>query len=213
MSLFTDIAEIIKPTPETITNGGLALVTLIVYAETGLFFCFWLPGDYLLFTAGLLVGVGSIKVTIWMLLAALIGAAIAGNYTGYLIGRFAGQSLENKPDSLFFKRRYIQNTRDAFEKYGGMALVVGRFLPIVRTFAPLLAGIVRMSQRQFFFYNITGAILWAGTLAGIGYWLGGEYGDAILAYLHYIIFGFIAFTSFTVVRTYLNLNKKRTTAE
>ncbi len=209
MTLLLDIFEYINPSPETITNGGLALITIIVFAETGLFFCFWLPGDYLLFTAGLLVGVGQIQVPIWVMLAALFGAAVSGNYTGFLIGRYAGQSLENRPDSFFFKRRYIQNTRDVFEKYGGLALIIGRFLPIVRSFAPLLAGIVRMGYRQFFFFNVVGALLWVGVLAGLGFWLGDMYGDTILKYLHYIIMGFIAFTSITVINTYLKLNKER----
>jgi membrane-associated protein len=209
MTLLLDIFEYINPSPETITNGGLALITIIVFAETGLFFCFWLPGDYLLFTAGLLVGVGQIQVPIWVMLAALFGAAVSGNYAGFLIGRYAGQSLENRPDTFFFKKRYIQNTRDVFEKYGGLALIIGRFLPIVRSFAPLLAGIVRMGYRQFFFFNVVGALLWIGVLAGLGYWLGDMWGDAILKYLHYIIMGFIAFTSITVINTYLKLNKER----
>lgn len=190
-----------------IASGGLALVALIVYAETGLFFCFWLPGDYLLFTAGVLVGTGQIDVGIGTLMGTLLAAAVAGNYTGFLFGRYMGTSLENRKDSLFFKKEYIENTRAAFDKYGGMALVVGRFLPIVRTFAPILAGVVRTSHRQFFFYNIAGAILWAGLLPGIGYWLGKEYGETIMKLLPWIIGGFIAFTTFTVVRTYMGFSK------
>lgn len=207
MSIISDLYQYINPSPEMIASGGLALVALIVYAETGLFFCFWLPGDYLLFTAGVLVGTGGIDVGIGTLMATLLAAAVAGNYTGFFFGRYMGTSLENRKDSLFFKKQYIENTRQAFDKYGGMALVVGRFLPIVRTFAPILAGVVRMSQRQFFFYNILGAILWAGLLPGIGYWLGVEYGEQIMKLLPYIIAGFILFTTITVIRTYLGFNK------
>lgn len=192
---------------EIVTKGGLILITLIVYAETGLFFCFFLPGDYLLFTAGMFCGLGIIKVSVVILILCIGAAAIAGNYTGYFFGKYLGSSLMNRKENFFFKKRYLENTEKIFVRYGGNALIIGRFLPVIRTFAPILAGISRMRASVFALYNITGALLWVLTLCLLGYFLGKEY-PQILNYVEYIILAFILLTSAAVINSFIKLRKE-----
>jgi len=188
-----------------ITVGGFALIVLTVYAETGLFFCFFLPGDYLLFAAGLFAAPMQSKtgalldVNIAVLCASLIAAAILGNYTGYFMGKYLGHNLENRKESFFFKKKFIDNTRAVFDKYGGRALIIGRFLPVVRTFAPILAGIIKMELGVFAFYNSVGAALWVCILCLSGYYLGEAFGEQMFKYLPLIIGGFLAFTTGSLV--------------
>jgi membrane-associated protein len=193
---------------DIITKGGLALVTLIVFAETGIFFCFFLPGDYLLFTAGMFCGLRILDVPIPVLILCLSAAAIAGNYTGYFFGKYLGYRLMKRKESFFFKKQYITNTEEAFQRYGGNALIVGRFLPVIRTFAPILAGITKMNQTRFGIYNISGAILWVNILCLLGYFLGKEYPE-IVNYVEYIIIAFILVTSVAVYNSYRRLSKER----
>ncbi len=185
---------------EIIKIGGLVAVTLIVFAETGLFFCFWLPGDYLLFTAGVLAGTGTFPVSIFTLCFCLLAAAVLGNYTGYWFGSVLGHKLQNRPDTWYFKQAYLHNTRKVFDKYGGSALVLGRFLPVIRTFAPILAGIIHMKMATFAFFNILGAALWVILLCVGGFILGEIFHHEIEQYLPYIIIGFLSFTTVTLVR-------------
>jgi membrane-associated protein len=191
---------------EIISKGGLILVTLIVYAETGIFFCFFLPGDYLLFTAGMFCGLGIMNVPILLLLGCILLAAVAGNYTGYFFGKYLGISLMNRRENFFFKKQYLVNTEKAFAEYGGNALIIGRFLPVIRTFAPILSGITKMNHARFAVYNITGAVLWVLTLCLLGYFLGKEY-PQILNYVEYIIIAFILLTSAAVINSFLKLRK------
>lgn len=205
-----DVAKFIQfllNSEEIISKGGLILVTIIVYAETGLFFCFFLPGDYLLFTAGMFCGLGIINVPIYFLLFSLAVAAIAGNYTGYFFGKHLGQNLMNRKENFFFKKQYIVNTEKVFTKYGGNALIIGRFLPVIRTFAPILAGIIKMKPGRFAIFNISGAILWVLTLCLLGYFLGKQY-PGILDYVEYIILAFILVTSFAVINSILKIRKE-----
>jgi membrane-associated protein len=139
-----------------ISKGGFLLLLLVVFAETGLFFGFFLPGDYLLFMAGLLCASGIFDVNITLLIISLIMAGILGNYTGYYFGRRTGTMLLNKHDSFFFKKRYVVMAEQFYLKYGGMALILGRFFPIIRTFAPIFAGIVKVDVKKFSLYNIIG---------------------------------------------------------
>jgi len=194
---------------ELISKGGLLLVCIIVFAESGIFFCFFLPGDYLLFTAGMFCGLGFIKFPVIVLLASILGSAVAGNYTGYFFGKYLGQRLMNMKDGFFFKKSFLTNTEKAFQQYGGNALIVGRFLPMIRTFAPILAGISRMPHLRFAVYNIAGAALWVNSLCLIGYFLGKEY-PGIINYVEYIIVGFIILTSLAVGNSILKLRKKAT---
>ncbi|MEY9777506.1 membrane-associated protein [Arthrobacter sp. MW3 TE3886] len=148
------------------------LICGIIFAETGLLIGFFLPGDSMLFTAGLLVATGTIQVNIWVLTALIIVAAIIGNQVGYLIGSKAGPALFNKPDSKLFKRENVESAHAFFEKHGGKALILARFVPIIRTFVPVIVGVAQMSKRKFFTYNVIGAVLWGGGVTLLGYLLG-----------------------------------------
>ncbi len=148
------------------------LVCGIIFAETGLLIGFFLPGDSLLFTAGLLVATETIKFNIWAFAALIIVAAIVGNQTGYLIGSKAGPAIFNKPDSKLFKRENVEKAHAFFEKHGGKALILARFVPIIRTFVPVIVGVAQMSKPKFFLFNVIGAFLWGGGVTLLGYLLG-----------------------------------------
>jgi membrane-associated protein len=164
MSIFhIDIIELVRIT------GYLGLFA-IIFSESGVFFGFFLPGGSLLFTAGLLASQGLFNIY-WLVLI-VASAAILGDSTGYWFGNKVGEKIFTKEDSLFFNKKYLEKTKEFYEKYGPMTVVVGRFVPIVRTFAPILAGVGKMSYRKFLSYNILGAFLWAVGLALLGFFLG-----------------------------------------
>jgi len=148
------------------------LVCGIVFAETGLLVGFFLPGDSMLFTAGLLVATGAIQFNLWALCAMIIVSAIIGNQMGYLIGAKAGPALFNKPDSRLFKRENVESAHAFFEKHGGKALILARFVPIIRSFVPVIVGVAKMDKRKFFLFNVIGATLWGGGVTLLGAWLG-----------------------------------------
>ncbi|MHC6221443.1 DedA family protein [Arthrobacter sp. MMS24-S77] len=148
------------------------LVCGIVFAETGLLVGFFLPGDSMLFTAGLLVATGAIQFNLWAMCAMIIVSAIIGNQMGYLIGAKAGPAIFNKPDSRLFKRENVESAHAFFEKHGGKALVLARFVPIIRTFVPVIVGVAKMDKRKFFLFNVIGAVLWGGGVTLLGAWLG-----------------------------------------
>lgn len=181
-----------------ISTGGFYLLLIVVYAETGLFFGFFLPGDYLLFMAGLFCATGILDVSIYLLLGGLMIAGILGNYTGYWFGYRTGPLLFNRNESIFFKKRYVVMAEAFYEKYGGMALVLGRFFPIIRTFAPIFAGVVKVDIKKFTIYNIIGSVAWVCTLTLIGFFLGLKY-PGIKDYLQYIIVGLIVITAIPLV--------------
>ncbi|AEI49248.1 DedA family protein [Runella slithyformis] len=206
MDSITDFFQYLLNSEEIIRTGGLVLITLIIFAENGLFFAFFLPGDYLVFLAGIFCALKILNVPIFLLLGCLFGAAILGSLTGYLMGRFFGDRIQNRPDSLFFKKKHIETTRNYFDKYGSRTLVISRFLPVVRTFAPILAGLVKMKWPGFMLYNVLGAGLWIFGLTGGGYYFGEKF-PGIINYVHYIIIFFLAITTFTVVRGYFGAKK------
>ena len=203
MNEFLEWLRYLTDSEEVIMTGGLALVTLIVYAENGLFFAFFLPGDYLLFLTGVFGGTGILNYPLWILLLCLFVAAVLGSLTGYFFGKFFGQRLEHRPDSRFFKKEYLATTRKYFTKYGSKTLIISRFLPVVRTFAPILAGLIRMRFSSFLTYNVIGGALWVLTLVSAGFYFGVKF-PGIVNYVHWIIIFFLAITSFTVVKGYLN---------
>ena len=157
---------------ESLAKAGLVALLVVVFAETGLLVGFFLPGDSLLFTAGLLVAQGEIGLSIWWLVLTLPLAAVAGDQTGYQIGRVSGPRIFNRPDSRFFQQEYVDKSYAYFERYGARTIVIARFVPIVRTFAPVVAGVSRMERRVFTTYNVVGAVLWAAGVPLIGYYLG-----------------------------------------
>lgn len=158
--------------PETLieTFGTIGLL-VVVFVESGLLVGFFLPGDSLLFTAGLLSANGTLP-DVWILLVAIPVAAIAGDQVGYLIGRKAGPAVFNRPESRFFRREHVEKSHDFFERYGGRTIVLARFVPIVRTFAPVMAGCSRMRYRSFVAYNVIGGVLWGVGVTALGYFLG-----------------------------------------
>jgi membrane-associated protein len=165
--------------PEQMINGfidrfgvwALVAICMVILIETGLLFPF-LPGDSLLFTVGLFIGTGALDVPLWVACVALFLAAFAGDQIGYAIGHSVGPRLFKRPDSRFFKQEYIDQTHAFFEKYGGRAIILARFVPIVRTYIPVAAGIGKMPYGHFIRYNVIGALLWAVGVTLLGYWLG-----------------------------------------
>ncbi|MFC5995978.1 DedA family protein [Pseudonocardia hispaniensis] len=162
--------------PDTIIEwlGPWALIglALIVFAECGLLIGFFLPGDSLLFTAGLFVANNSIKSPLWLTCLVLVVAAFAGNVTGYWIGRSAGPAVFDRPRSRLFKPQHVVKTQQFFDKYGNRAIVLGRFVPIVRTFITVMAGVGRMPARRYLTYSLIGGVLWAAGVTVLGYFLG-----------------------------------------
>jgi membrane-associated protein len=145
---------------------------LIIFAECGLLVGFFMPGDSLLFTAGLFVANGLIDTPIWLVCLLLTACAVMGNVVGYYLGYRAGPALFNRPDSRLFKREYVDKTHTFFDKYGARAIVLGRFVPIVRTFITAVAGVGRMDRRKYFTYSILGGVGWATGVTLLGFWLG-----------------------------------------
>jgi membrane-associated protein len=156
--------------PELVRIAGLIGLILIVFAETGLLIGFFLPGDSLLITAGIFAARGDLDIV--ALLVCLIPAAIIGDATGYWIGHRAGMALYSRPNSFFFRREHLRITHDFYERHGGKTIVIARFLPILRTFAPVVAGVAEMGYRQFATYNVIGAVVWVGSMTVSGYALG-----------------------------------------
>ena len=162
--------------PENILNwlGPWALVgvAFIIFAECGLLIGFFLPGDSLLFLTGLFVAQNFIKEPIWLVTLVLVLMAVIGNLCGYWIGRLVGPKLFDKPDSRFFKKEYVDKTHAFFEKYGARAIILARFVPIVRTFITAIAGVAKMDFRKYAIYSTIGGVLWAGIITLAGYYLG-----------------------------------------
>ena len=150
--------------------GGYVLLVVIVFTETGLLVGFFLPGDSLLITAGLLAAIGTLN--IWWLNGLLIAAAILGDSTGYAIGARLGPHIFTREKSLLFNPKHVMRTRQFYEKYGPKTIVIARFVPIIRTFAPVLAGVGNMRYRRFLTYNIVGGVGWVTSMTWAGYLLG-----------------------------------------
>lgn len=156
---------------ETIVQaGGILAIALIVFAECGLLIGFFLPGDTLLLTAGVFSGQGKLSLT--PLLISIILAAIIGYHVGYIFGEKAGPRMFKRKKGILLREEYVQWTADFFKKYGPIAVVAARFIAHVRTFVSVIAGAAKMDKRQYFIYNVVGALLWGGGLTLLGYWLG-----------------------------------------
>ena len=189
--------------PESIIRyGGLALLVFVIFSETGLMIGFFLPGDSLVFVSGLICATEPrlMDIHILFLSTALTLAAIAGNITGYYFGKKAGPALFTKDDNLVFKKRYIDVTKSFYERHGGKSLILGRFLPIIRTFAPILAGVIKMEFKTFLIYTVVGGVLWIGSLSTLGYYLGRILW--VKENLEWIVIGLIVSTSLPVIQTY-----------
>lgn len=214
-----------------IENGGLWLLLIVVFAETGLFFGFFFPGDSLLFVAGIyahkigddpglayqflkLLDLGHIQ-SEWLdlvVLSTLISVCgILGNSVGYWTGRKVGPAMYTWKDRLFFKQRYLYQAKEFYDKHGGLAIIVARFLPFIRTFAPIVAGIVQMDRKKFHFFNIAGCIAWVFTMIFSGYflqkWILNQFGFDLKQHLELIVIGIVLVTTAPVIIKVLSRRK------
>jgi membrane-associated protein len=164
--------------------GGTLLVCVIVFVETGFFVGFFLPGDSLLVTAGVFAASGQLHISELLLLVPL--CAIIGDQIGYWIGRKAGQALYQREDSLIFRKRHLQRAHEFYEKYGGKTVILARFVPIIRTFCPPVAGAAEMSYGRYLAYDVAGGILWGGGMVLVGYSLARQIPN-ISENIHYVI--------------------------
>ncbi len=181
-----DLIRKIMDVQAIIQWGGILMICIIVFAETGLFVGFFLPGDSLLVTAGIFAASGHLNL-MWLLILGCL-CAVAGDQVGYLIGRSAGHALYKRDDSMFFKKKHLQKARDFYEKYGGKTIVIARFVPIVRTFAPAVAGAAEMNYRRFVSFNVFGGILWVCSTVLLGFFMGRWIGvERVNKYIHVII--------------------------
>jgi membrane-associated protein len=170
MDWLRDLFHKLTDVETLIRVGGLTAMTAIVFAETGLLVGFFLPGDSLLVTAGVFAAAG--KLVMWHLIVLLSVAAIVGDTVGYWFGRRVGQALFTRPKSLLFNPAHLKRAHDFYEKHGGKTIIIARFMPIIRTFAPIVAGMGQMNYRRFVSFNVFGGILWVMSMTGIGYFLG-----------------------------------------
>ena len=163
---------------EFIKMASIIGVALIVFAESGLLIGFFLPGDSLLFTTGFLISAGFLNINIHLAVLIVFIAAILGDSVGYTFGRKLGPRLFRKKDARFFKQEYIQRAKDFYEKHGGKTIIIARFIPVVRTFAPIVAGASKMEYRRFLTFNVVGGLLWAAGITYAGFLLGGVFEHA-----------------------------------
>lgn len=190
--MFFDVDQIIQ-------TGGLLAIMLIIFAETGLLIGFFLPGDTLLIAAGIFAAQGKLPLIPLIFLTFL--AAFLGYQAGYLIGKRAGPRLFKREDGVLFRAEYITRSEDFFTKHGGKSILLARFVPIVRTVVPLVAGIGKMSRKRFVFYNICGGILWVGSVILASYWLGNKLPNLDQYLIYLLILAMILTTSGTVIES------------
>lgn len=188
-----------------IEYGGLWLLIFVIFAETGLLVGFFLPGDNLILLAGILCKAEPdlMKVGYFEMVTLMISAAVIGNMTGYWFGRKAGEKLYSKEDSFFFRKKHIEVTTRYYNKYGGnVTLIIARFLPVVRTFAPIIAGVIRIDFFKFMFFNVVGAVLWIVSLSAVGYYLVEAF-PGIRDHMGYIFLAIIVLTALPLIRIFL----------
>jgi membrane-associated protein len=192
---------------EIVIWGGYVGLFAIIFSETGLLVGFFLPGDSLLVTAGLYAAATG-QLNIVYLVPILIIAAVCGNTTGYLIGLRAGQALYNRPQSRFFRRDHLLKTKEFYEKYGGITIIMAQFMPFARTFAPVVAGIGEMKYRRFISFNIIGAIFWVSSMTLIGYFLG-QLIPGIENKIEYVIIAVVLISISPILFKYLQHKMKK----
>lgn len=193
--------------------GGLWLLLFVIFAETGLLVGFFLPGDNLILLAGILCKAKPelMKVDFFPLVSLMVAAAVLGNLTGYWFGKVVGTRLYKRKDSLLFKQRHLELTKQYYEKFGGnLTLVLARFLPVVRTFAPIIAGVIKVDFFRFMLMNVIGALAWILSLSGIGYFLV-QWFPGITDYMGYIFIFLIVLTALPILR--LIFSRKKTSSE
>lgn len=176
---------------DIIIGLGIFAILFVIFAESGLLIGFFLPGDSLLFTAGVLYhsGIlpGAVPIPFWLFLILLFVAAVLGDTVGYWFGRKTGPHIFKKPDARLFKQSHVQKARDFYEKHGGKTIIIARFVPIVRTFAPIVAGTARMEYRRFLAFNLIGGFLWTVGVTSLGYFVGAAFEAAGLDIDHVLL--------------------------
>jgi len=193
--------ELVNP-ESIILYGGIYLLLTVVFIETGLFVGFFLPGDSLLFTAGLLCATGILQINPLILIILIVIAAVAGNMVGYFFGKKVGILLFKRKSGIFFRQDHLAIANEFYKKHGKKTIILSRFLPIVRTFAPIVAGIVKLEYYKFFMYSLIGAVLWVATLVLTGYYMG-KYIPGTKENLHYIVIFLIVITSIPFIYGWL----------
>ncbi len=194
-----------------IENGGLWLLLLVVFAETGLFFGFFLPGDSLLFVAGIYSAPLAAQIfpssnewlNLFIIFSFISAAGVIGNYVGYTIGKNVGPAMFDWKENMFFKKKYLVQAQEFYEKHGGRAIVIARFIPIVRTFAPIIAGIVRMDKNKFVYFNIVGSLAWVASMLCAGHflqaWILNHFQFDLKKHLEVIVLGIVFVTTVPVI--------------
>src|SRR5688500_5158804 len=195
--------------PESLIRyGGLLIVFLLVYSTTGLFFCFFLPSGAVLFAAGVFVATGGLDYSFFTVCSLLILASVMGSFTGYWFGRQTGPLLYSRKDSRFFRKHHLKTAESFYNKYGWLALTAGLFLPIIRTFAPIVAGIIKLDLRRFMLLTITGSLIWIVSFVAAGYFIGSR--PYLKPWLNYIVIAFIFIITIPlIIRTIRELKKLR----
>ena len=218
-----------------IENGGLWLLLFVIFAETGLFAGFFLPGDSLLFVAGIfaqkmdngepglshtfldLIGLGNVNneaLDLFVLIVLVSVAGILGNMVGYWFGKKSGPFLYHRKDTFLFKKKYLHQAHDFYEKYGGWAIVAARFVPIIRTFAPIVAGIVEMDRKKFTYFNLVGCIAWVTSMILAGHflqkWILNQFGFDLKDHLEVIVICIVLVSTLPILwKLFLSKDKKR----
>lgn len=204
-----------------IEHGGLWLILFVVFAETGLFAGFFLPGDSLLFVAGIystnlaneFIPTGNEFLDLMVLMVLIASAGIAGNSTGYWFGKKVGPAMYGWKENLLFKRHYLEQAHEFYEKHGGGAIIIARFIPIIRTFAPIVAGIVQMDKKKFMVFNVIGSVGWVFSMLVGGHflqiWILSQFGFDLKQHLEVIVLGIVFVTTAPVLFKLL-FNKKKT---
>ena len=180
-----------------IRYGGLLIIFLAVFCQTGLFFCFFIPSGGLMFTAGVWVASGDLHSSLSVVCGLLVLASCLGNVTGYCIGRKAGPLLFTRRPSRFFKPHYLASAETFYRKHGKIALTAGLFLPIIRTFSPVVAGMIKLDIRSFLFFTFLGSLLWIGSFVGAGYLVGTM--PLLKPYLPYVVGGILLLVTLPLV--------------
>jgi len=191
-----------------IQYGGLLIVSLAVFCQIGLFFCFFIPTGGFLFTAGLFVATGGLHENLFVVCSLLTTASVLGNIAGYWFGWKSGPMIYKRKDTKFFKRKYLDKAEAFYTKYGNIALTLGLFFPIIRTFAPIVAGIIKLNLRRFLLFTFIGSVLWISTFVVGGYLVGLM--PFLKPYLKYFVIAFIVFvTTPVVIGIFRNLNSDK----
>jgi len=195
------LKELVNP-ESIIRYGGIYLLLFVIFAETGLFVGFFLPGDSLLFTAGLLCATGLLNINPALLIVLIIIAAVAGNMFGYYFGKKVGILLFKRKSGFLFRQEHLIVANEFYLKHGKKTILLSRFLPIIRTFAPIVAGIVKLEYHKFFMYSLVGAAIWVCSLVLTGYFMG-IYIPKTKEYLEYIVIFLIVITTIPFVYNYI----------